>query len=410
MTLNKNIFSIAESMNNDELFKLFMKLERYVNDGSPSGFELGLPEEYNPLSKNKYIEIPLIYEDWTKHIQIGKLPPLLIKDTFQVPFLIHPYVAKNLPQFNQLQSSSSEFIHAQPTASGRTVLWSDNQNYNWFIKLHFPLKLGRFNRDLNLFHWISILERSRELFTFASSFPHKLGFFHDFGGTFYQSPNNNLNFGTIFRESIPRPRLDNLSLLIPSFSLFANSRIYNRKQSILADFLSHYRVDEDQFLSLFIYPLIDTYIYLINNLGMIPEFNAQNVLYEFDLKNKSNRIILRDTGDCFIDFDIRERENLHTSFCSYKTLDARKHKDVFQRRSFAFDFKLSYYILHPLLNEYSTLKQTSLKILYNKVKEYFKHNFPDYMTYFNSIKWYSYPNLEAVNRSSYIENDNPLFR
>ena len=300
--------------------------------------------------------------------------------------------------------------NVEPTASGRTVLWEDKYKNRWFIKLHFPLKLGRFNRELNLFRWLATLERSRELFSSLHLFPKTLAFFYDSGGTFYQSLQEDLNFGTIFRETFPRPSLNATGFIIPSFSLFAIKRNNKRKQSVLADFIEEFKTDDDQFLNLFIFPLIDSYIFMTNKLGMIPEFNAQNLLYEYDTKQNKTRVIIRDIGDCFIDFGIREREKLHTNFCSYKTLDPTIHTDVFQRRSFAFDFKLSNYILLPLIEEYSKIKGIDKSVIISKVKTYFTKEFPGYIDYFHSLKWYSYPNEEGVSRNTYVENDNPLFR
>lgn len=410
MKYSDNIFLIAKNKNQEELFEIYLYLERYINDGSPSGFDLGLPLKYSPFYHEKFIDIFLIKEDWTKHLQIGKIPNSLNTSNEEIPFLIHPIIAEEIFEFEKLKFSLQNKISAQPTASGRTVLWEDESKNKWFIKLHFPKKLGRFNRELNLFRWLSILERSRELYSAVSIFPKTLSFLHDLGGTFYQNQNSELSFGTIFRESTPKPLPSNKYLLIPSFSLFASKRNDGRKQSILADMIEEIKMNDEQFHNLLIFPLIDAYIFLVDKLGMIPEFNAQNLLYEYDLVNHNTRIVIRDVGDCFIDFIIRERENLHTNFCSYKTLDPLRHNDIFQRRSFAFDFKLSHYILLPLLEEYSKLKGIKLSENIAKVKAYFVSHFPNHKEYFNSIKWFSYPNKEGVNRSSYIENDNPLFR
>jgi hypothetical protein len=410
MNYSDNIFSIAKNKNEEERFQLYLYLERYINDGSPSGFDLGLPDKYSPFNKKRFVEIPLVSEDWTKHLQIGTIPSFFNTTAETIPFLIHPMLEEELQEFKELVAKSNGKIEAEPTASGRTLLLTDEQKNKWFIKLHFPLKLGRFNRELNLFRWLSILERSRELFSSQSSFPNSLGFLYDSGGTFYQNKDAILNFGTVFREAAPRPLVKKRALLIPSFSLFALERKDERKQSVLADFLQEVKTDEEQFLGLFVYPLVDAFIFLTNKLGMIPEFNAQNLLYEYDIDKNSTRVIIRDIGDCFIDFIVRERENLHTNFCSYKTLDPSKHTDIYERRSFAFDFKLSNYILLPLIQEYCKTTNSNLSTIQGKVRNYFTKNFKGYKEYFNSDKWYSYPNEEGVSRNSYIENENPLFR
>lgn len=410
MKHNDNIFSIAKNKNDEQRFKLYLYLERYINDGSPSGFDLGLPYRYNPFNKKRFIKISIVNDEWTKHLQVGKISGFFDTSKDKIPFLIHPMLVEELQEFKELVSKSNERIEAEPTASGRTLLWQDKQKDKHFIKLHFPLKLGRFNRELNLFRWLSTLERSRELFSLLPSFPSSLGFLYDSGGTFYQSKNTILNFGTIFRETTPRPFINQRTLLVPSFSLFALERNDGRKQSVLADLHQEIELNEEHFLRLFVHPLIDAFIFLSSKLGMIPEFNAQNILYEYNIDKNTTRVIIRDVGDCFIDLIIREREKLHTNFCSYKTLDPKIHTDIYQRRSFSFDFKLSHYILLPLIQEYCRITNVELTSIQATVRNYFTSNFTDYKEYFNSKKWYSYPNEDVVGRNSYIENETPLFR
>ncbi|MCE7062360.1 hypothetical protein [Dyadobacter sp. CY343] len=412
MISSENFFLNIHSKTQDELFDMYIYLERYINDGSPSGFELGLPASYSPFGHQKSVHIPVLLDSWKNHLQIGKIPNIFSYTQENIPFFVHPFILDEVAIFEDIKHLIVNTVEVQPTASGRTVFWHDKRQsvVPWFIKLHYPTLLGRFSRELNLFRWLAILERSRELFTLTSIFPKDFCFLYDAGGTFFQNKEPGLNFGTIFRETAPSPKLGSKYLLIPSFSLFATKNNNGNGTSLLSDLIEFCDLTPDRFLDLLIFPLINSYIFLIRKLGMIPEFNAQNVLYELDIASKQVRVVFRDVGDCFIDFEIREMENLHLNFCSYKTLDPLRHHDIFQRRSFAFDFKLSHYILLPLLNEFSKSTSFSRSHLVLRVKEYFKSKFPAYPKYFNSEKWYSYPNEFGVNRDSYIENSDPIFR
>jgi len=367
-----------------------------------------LDEINNQVSE---VNVPYFTQPMENHLLVGQLPDTIKTDNKSLPFYVHPFIAEKNPKYRALvQNPSNNTIKAQPTSSGRTM-WVENQEGDpWFLKLHFPLTLGRFPRELSLFKWLSALERSKEIMSFSLQFPKNLALLEDFGGTFFQGDQQELSFGTIFRKYKPFPYNENSCLLVPAFSLFANPE-NGRTQSILADFIQYLELSFSEFLNLFVVPIFESYCFLITEIGLIPEFNSQNVLFEFDLKSKGSRLVLRDHGDCFIDHEIRKSKGLHRVFCSYKNIGVDVSSDFFKRRSFSFDFKLSHYLLNPILEEYCILTGYSYDDAVHTVKNMFNDIFDNSENYFESQnKWYSYPKELNVSRSSYIENKNPLFR
>jgi len=404
----RNLIEKATDSNNNERLDMFMYLERYINDGSPSGFKLNMPDEFSPFNPKKNIEIIGFRDDWQNHIQIGSLPEIFQDSTtFNLPFFIHPNIYNQLGVFKDKLKNTFN-IKAQPTSSGRTVLISESKSDLFYIKLHYPNKIGRFNRDISLYKWMSIFDKSTDLFNNINSCPNRFSFLHDFGGTFYNSDISGLSFGTVFRSFYPYPFNKHKTLLIPSFSLFAKN---NNSKSVLYEIINYYSLNIDLFLDFLIYPLLESYIFLSCNLGLIPEINAQNLLYELDLEKHTSRIVLRDLGDIFVDFSIRNEKNLHTSFCTYKTLDPKKDNDIKQRRSFAFDFKLTSYVILPLIDEFVLCTGYNKSKILKIIKEYVNNNFPNMDSYFDSaVYWYKYPRKDNVSRTSYIKTNNPIIR
>lgn len=412
----ENIFYRAQHLSEVDLLKTYIHLERYVNDGSPSGFDLNILSDFSPFSKKKCFNLPVFIDNALNHIQVGSLPygwPEKILQNNEIPILIHPAVfEKIVDTCTFIKNLKHVTIEVQPTSSGRTVLWYEQPNNAHFIKLHFPEVIGRFNRDLSLYKWLSTIERSRELHIHANNFPLCLGYLYDFGGIYVRNEDAGYGFGIIFRGIEPIPKTAAVrKLLIPSFSLFAKTKMENRKIPLLFDLLNIIGTDSNKFFEFLLLPLLDSYFHLAVKIGFIPECNAQNILFEFDLESFKPRIILRDVGDVFVDYDIRKKNNMHLNFCTYKTLNPNKDRDIIERRSFAFDFKLSHYVLKPLIELFSEKTNIKFSSVSDIVKEYIRFKCRDNMEYFGSDKyWFAYPPEKNVGRYSYLRKENPIFR
>ncbi len=225
-----------------EYINRYLFLERYVNDGSPSKYGLNIPFEYDPFNKKESFDLPIYIDKAINHVQIGQLPPIWTSSILaadEIPIPIHPAVEKLvLDQCSFLKRKRKEHINVQPTASGRTVFWTDDFNYPHFIKLHYPNTIGRFRRDLSLYKWISTIEKAKELFIQKESFPKSFSFLYDFGGIFARNSKPGYGFGSIFRDFNPIPHRKRKGLfLVPSFSLIAKKQFAGRKRPILVDLI-----------------------------------------------------------------------------------------------------------------------------------------------------------------------------
>lgn len=409
-TVNELLYRTLNDTSIENITNLYIFLERYVNNGSPSGFGLGVPEKYNPTNYDlDTIKLGVFHDARHKHIQTGEIPSDIRQCTpnSSVTVIVHPRMIeeKKLPFVN-----TDGFLDAIPTASVRTFLCIDNPINPYFIKCHYPWLVGRFMRDMPLYKWLSSLERSREVYRFQSELPKNTAFLHEGSGIYFQGETPIKSFGCIYREFNIRPTIKGEYIIVPAFSLFAVSRYVDNQECFVDLLMDTLGMSVADAIKAFVFSVIDAFIFLSIKIGLIPECNAQNVLYEISLVTKNVRVVIRDFEDFFVDESIRKKRDLHMSFCSYKIINESSN-DFYERKSFAYDFKLSHYLILPILKAIAKGNETTLRDLKSVVKEYANSQFAKYNDYFKCPDtWYAYPKKINVDRSVYIKKNQPLFR
>lgn len=414
-TGNTLIADVFDQPTEECLIDGYTHLERYVNDGSPSGFSTDVPAEFSPSSPRESFELPVYLLSRSALVQVGMFDyswATAGASGGQLPLPLHPVVVEEvLKLFPFIAGQPRLLLTVIPTSSGRTVLVRSEKDRPHFIKLHYPYELGRFPRDLCLYKWIAALENSRELDAHTARFPTSLAFLPESGGVFLPDRTPQLGVGAIFREFVPHPERRTPTFLVPAFSLFAR-RVYPAILTQILETLSDQPVETESFISHFVLPALQAFAFLALDLGLIPEMHAQNVLFEVALTLKKTRVIIRDLGDLFKDYVVRRERNLHTSFCSYKSIDPKVDSELFQRRSFAFDFKFSHYLLRPLAECFAAATGKVLQSVLERIREVCRivvlQRAPDYFSSPNL--WYCYPNKRNVGRREYQEQTAPLFR
>ena len=174
------------------------------------------------------------------------------------------------------------------------------------------------------------------------------------------------------------------------------------------------KISEEIITSKIIYPIIDIYFGLICTLGLQNELNAQNIIVGFKEDFEPTSIILRDLMGIEKDITIRNTLGLSTDFDSgdYKIIRKDDIDKYRIRHSFAFDFKLSHYVIKPIIETGAKLKLFNRKKKFQEVKDYIKiwlNKLPD--DYFPSNKiWYSHRKELLANKKEFIKNKNPLLR
>lgn len=407
-----NIIEIEKDPTNSLIY-----LDRYVNDGSPSGFteKYRTSESTDPFSIKKSFHLYALEEDEKYFSTFGnqiKNIPLKNNQLF-----VHPDMKKH-PSLKGFNLKKNNEFSVSPTSSCRTVriLSADCNDY---VKLHYDGIIGRVNRKLNTYRAISGVEISNIL---------KKGIDNDcLSGyiSIYEEPfarlflnpnekNKNSYWGMVWRLNKPYGKNSKkIKYTIPLFSLWSKDRLDKHSKIIgeqLFDIWGH--KSNEIYSDKIIFPIIDTYFEFLIKLGLQNELNSQNILIGFDEKWIPISIIIRDLMGIEKDIDIRNILGLSNNFTSnqYKLLSS--YNNNYQiRHSFAFDFKVSHYVIKPLVNfatKHKILeKDKIISQLKSRVK-YWINLLPK--DFFPEKYWYSHENVLLTHNRKYVKNTNPLLR
>ncbi|WP_342628617.1 IucA/IucC family protein [Nguyenibacter vanlangensis] len=198
-------------------------------------------------------------------------------------------------------------IRVAPTASTRTVLTVGPEMAPHFLKLHYPVRISRFNRGLlrrNVQNSVAITaemaQARSERFAYL---PETLGF--AFG-------TDEKAWGFLVREVIARPPIAG-RFLIPCFALYGRDIRAPDDPPLLVQMIARLRVDPAAFVvNEIIVPVIAFWCWGARR-GLLLESHAQNTLIEIDRDFRPRRIVFRDF-DIWIDTETRRRCDLGLPF------------------------------------------------------------------------------------------------
>jgi hypothetical protein len=393
-------------------------MERYVNKGSPSGFSAAnsVSLETSPLGPNPRFQLPILAVELQKVIETRGLRdlPSPLSETFPyVAFPVHPDVIDAMRWDLDPHTGTVTFLPVAPSASARTVLYSDSNPPFW-IKLHYPALIGRFERAIPAYRWYSSFEKSAELERVVDlgSAPSCFAFLPERQGVLIRvGKRPDQSAGVLYREFHPYPKKPERAL-IPLFSLFSPDSRRPEEPLLLTQMLAT-RADPFQAcLDLIVKPLHTCFRFLALDLGLIPEYNAQNILIEIGEDITSPRMVHRDMMEPFVDLTLREQKGLHINFTRYHFIDNEGGSDeYYKRRSFEYDFKFGRYVLLELENLLRDQFGISPRRFRNAVRELFRTLVTNPVEYFGSDEyWYSYPDKIFHGTRPYIRRRHPQYR
>lgn len=410
MVLDEHIFNLES----------YLYMERYINDGSPSGFSIkktsSFPTKADSINKNFYLT-NLIFPDETKVYEFGVKPSFA--DTWQM--LVHPdmiYNAKMNPLFSCCTDIDLYSVLVEPTASVRSVkaLGTD-----WFIKLHYDGLIGRIDRKIERNNAMSAVEVSNIMETAINEhrLPRKFYILKEpFARTIdlYDNEMKLHEWGIVLRESIPYPRNEQIKFLIPAFSLFSKDHKNPDDKSILTQLIQKQNKEVNNFIwEDLVKPIFESYFELIINCGLLLECHAQNTLFAIDEDFKILGIVIKDAESIDKDISLIEELNIKLNITtdSYKCM--RKDDDNYiKKHSFMFDFKLGEYLISPILEDVSqnfpSFDKKSVISIVRKYNQNYIERLPP--GYFPLDVWYSDKKVirDRTQKKEYIENINPKFR
>ena len=331
-------------------------LERYVNNGSPSGYlaEHATSEATAPASLFPFFDLPLIPVQAEHVIQYHSeaIPDSVKSDDSAVAFYpCHPDmldVIEGLIPVNTRAAHTRRMLRVAPTASARTVYVIDD---GFYIKLHYPRDIGRFSRANPWHKWTSSFENCEELVAGIESglAPQEFALLRETAGLLiggHQGPQGGA--GVIFREDRPFPST-RLTPIIPFFALFANDRIVPDDPPLFVQWLKDATRPLDFAMHALVEPLLECFRFQAIDCGLLPENNAQNLLLELDDDVSTTRIVHRDMMGTFKDLAMRRAHGITRVLNPYHSVDYNDDpEECFRRRSFAYDFKTGEYVLKEI--------------------------------------------------------------
>jgi len=392
-------------------------MERYVNNGSPSGFTLryNTSQETHPMGRNPMF--PLYFAQFAERTvsNLGTLPSYF-NNCHQ---LLHPdMISCEIIKANCLSLKRSH-LNVSPTSSSRTVEILP-PGPSGYVKLNYRGMIGRVDRQLSKRHALSSIEITGILYETIKSqkLPVAFNFCPETGArivTLRDNDGSEYEWGSVYREPRPFPQGISFSVIIPAFSLFSLDRNNVKDPCLLIQLIDGQDLSPEMYLlELLLFPIIESYFGMICNCALQPECHAQNILIGFDQKCSPIGIIIRDLESVDKDLYLAEVLGISTDFKSYpyKCLEVENYNYTIMH-SFMYDFKLGEYLFTPMIDLVSNHYGISTRFFSDAVKSYaqrFIRMLPDW--FFPKGVWYNYDNKvhSSGKRRHYNTHGNPKYR
>jgi len=383
-----------------EPLKSLQYAERYVNDGSPSGFAKTTSEATSPIGTSSSFHLFAATAPAKLFSSLGYIPTWPGEELQQEWMLIHPDMvsAKEL-LYPQIRIQPMEKLQVVPTSSGRTVQFVSRKSSD-YVKLHYKGILGRFERDLPLRKAFIGPEVSQIIETgFREGIiGNEFAIMPETGARVLRVPNQGCEWGMVWRSSQAiGPTTTKIQYIIPLFSFFSHDRFAPKDPLLLSQLISlSNQPPIDFILQTLLSPILNAFFALISRLGMLPEWNAQNLLVGIGEKSDTVAIIARDLGETDRDLQILRARGLRTDFTTspFRCID-EKREDYYAIHSLKFDFKLGEYVITPLLSTTAQLYNIEINKLQEAVKDLVAPHLQDLPNDFfppGNI-WYQYKNV-----------------
>jgi len=265
------------------------------------------------------------------------------KNRFLLP--IHPATISLLPlpvQQRILNLIPGPSLTVSPTSSTRT-LYVHNSNGlekcpHHFLKLHFPGRISRFIRSItpkDVIHQLWISEQLQN-----ENFPH----LPDLCGGYTQFEQEH-SIGFLIRANYQDSSLTDSFFTIPGYSFYGIDKNSPNDPPLLAQLPYFFKETVKDFVvNRIILPLVNLWIKIVKNLGVIPELHGQNVLFCFSRCCSVSSIHFRDS-DLFIDNRIRHKLNKSSCPINIDKLDYESEITTEQILSLSYDGFLVHHFL-----------------------------------------------------------------
>lgn len=401
-------------------------MERYINDGSPSGFTFThtTSRATSPRSEvAKFRLAEVLPRDETSVHDLGCFPNHLFDyPSTSLPMWVHPDMIAH-PCLSAVACGTSRHtrFQVQPTASARTVFVGEGKPLG-YVKLHYDGYLGRILRRVTLKHAQAAVETDRILaeLVSAGSLPQSFAYFRETGARVYRGNpgSSDMDWGMVWRPAdVNGSEASRIAYLIPAFSLFSSDYHAPGRPTILEQLgVAHAGSKATLLVEGLVLPLLEAYFAMLLSGGLQGEWHAQNTVFGFDEYWNCVATVLRDLESVDRDLPLMAAIGRGTLFESYpyKCLEATEYNYAI-RHSFMFDHKFGEYLLAPLIDHACTLWGLSSSAINQTVINYVNAKSKDLPGDFfpRNGCWYKFAKQlidQSTRERPYIELDCPRFR
>ena len=386
-------------------------LERCVNNGLPGGtrFLYNVSPMCNPwLSASFMCDTVIVSSD--KVIELGDSSDIP-EDVLREEFYIHPDTMLIYKQYDIVINRTKHRVI--PTSSARTVYIPE---LNYYVKLHYPLILGRVNKELSKNDLMNSYYNSLFLskLILEKKCNPNIGYFPEP----YSKYTPEYNMFNIWRSpdfKMLQNHKDRVSYIVPAFSLFGRDWENSDDPTLISQLIVNNVGVGKKPLNSLVFPIISCYLSLLFQCGLQIEMHAQNFMIAFDKNWDFVGIILRDIDSIQHDLTIMRLHGFNDyDFQNYgRCLD--DSDDYYKiKHSFMFDHKFGEFFLLPLLSEIRRVLDIDMIDLTEEIKHFCRlHYGGDFENYFPKNEWYKFENIlirPGITRRVYTKCRNPIFR
>lgn len=397
-----------EAVVQDDQALLYM--ERYVDEGAKTYGPLAARTEaeprFRPESDQPSFELVTVNAppDRVAIFQADPSPGLL--EHFVRPqgilFAVHPQTwasagIEGLDEIRALPRAAP--IRAAPTASTRTVLalGEPEDVPAHFIKLHYPVRISRFNRRLrrkNIHDSVAVTRDIAQVHVDRFAYlPEALGF--TFG-------DDERSWGFLVREAVPRPFAEP-GFLIPCFALYGGDARRPDDPPLLAQMIERLGAEPASFVIDEIFgPIVECWAKIARERGLLLESHAQNTLLEIDRDFRPRRVVHRDF-DIFIDLEARRRAGLPAPFFG-SGMGADAGGGVERYYSLIYDRFIGHHFFDCLLSVLKCHYAMDEEYIRRRVRQIFHRSFPDAGRFFPAQTVFSFSNEPPPGREFVLED------
>lgn len=396
----------------------YMHLERYVNNGSPSGHSerrttSPATSPFNGAERFSLLE----FADEDLETRVLGSENLLFQRGVNYA---HPDSAASAILLGARRRLAETNFAVSPTAGGRTMVIRDLPPRG-YLKLTYDVgRLGRVDRQLSLKLCQSSLEVGSALKQSidAGKMPAGFSLLLESSAKVSIIPTADASYewGVIYREPRPYPYRSEVVQLVPGFSLFGIDRKSRGDEVLINQFIERSQAEPRAYLLKLLTLIVDCYWSIVLSCAFHAEMHAQNCLFEVDEGFNIARLVLIDLQSVDKDLPLARRLGLRDTWesCPEGCFDESIYFYPI-RSSFIYDFKVGTYLMTPLIAAVATKYPIDVEAVEREIRDYVRGKYTSLLPgdYFPADGcWYDCDTSERLpgQKRQYYPHENPAFR